>query len=415
MGGAGCQCRTWQAGRLLTCFACPVSVSVKVLTGERAVDTATKTGIWIIATGVIVAFLYLGRALFAPFAMAVFLFLVMEGFATAIDNRSRALKRGASRLVSVLVVTLGFGFFIVLMARGVAQFSGQAAEYEREINGLIGAAYGIFELSNAPTLSDILFGSTGLKILQVLGGATAELSENLILITLYVAFMFIAQSTWSLKLDYIFPKSESREQARRVGDAARIGIEKYLWTQTVISVLTTVFTYVTLILLGVENAVFLAVLVFVLNYIPTVGSIVASVIPLLFALVQPELPVWVPGDEPQSTYIYSGLVFGLVSFWQFFFGNFVQPRMMGDSLNLSVLVVLISLAVWGTLWGIVGMFLSAPLTVLMMIMFSQSPSTRWIAIALSADGLPDRLMKTHKNMQNNDEEQASEEVGNEQV
>lgn len=356
-------------------------------------DTSTKTGIWIIATGVIVAFLYLGRALFAPFAMAVFLFLVMEGFATAIDNRSRLIKRGVSRLLSVLVVTLGFGFFIVLMARGISQFSGQAAQYEREINGLISAAYGLFHLTNAPTLSDLLFGSAGRVILQVLGNVTGELSENLILILLYIAFMFFAQSTWSLKLDYIFPETDNRERARKVGDAARLSIEKYLWTQTVISVLTTLFTYVTLIVLGVENAVFLSVLVFVLNYIPTVGSIVASVIPLLFALVQPDLPAWAPGSEPQSTYIYAGIVFGTVSFWQFFFGNFVQPRMMGDSLNLSALVVLISLAVWGAIWGIIGMFLSAPLTVLMMILFAQSQSTRWIAIALSADGLPDRLVQ----------------------
>jgi len=363
-------------------------------------DTSAKTGIWIIASGVIIAFLYLGRALFAPFAMAVFLFLVMEGFATAIDNRSRLLKRGASRLVSVLAVTAGFGFFIVIMTRGIAQFSGQAALYEREINQLISAVYSIVHLTDAPTLSDFLFSEDGLSdqsraVLQRITGTIGELSESLILIMLYVAFMYIAQSTWSLKLDYIFPDRDKRERARKVGDAARVGIEKYLWTQTVISILTTVFTYITLILLGVENAVFLAVLIFVLNYIPTVGSIVASVIPLLFALVQPELPAWVPGSEPESTYIYSGIVFGTVAFWQFFFGNFVQPRMMGDSLNLSALVVLISLAVWGAIWGIVGMFLSAPLTVLMMIMFSQSKSTRWLAIALSADGLPDRLVDHH--------------------
>lgn len=355
-------------------------------------DMSAKTGIWIIATGVIVAFLYLGRALFAPFAMAVFLFLVMEGFATAIDNRSRLMKRGASRAMSILLVTMGFGFFMAIMARGIAQFSGQSAQYEREINELINAVYGVFHLTNAPSLSDLLFGSAGLVILQALGSVTRDLSENLILIILYVAFLFMAQSTWALKLDYIFPGRERREQARSIGDAARVGIEKYLWTQTVISVLTTAFTYLTMIILGVENAVFLSVLIFVLNYIPTVGSIVASVIPLLFALVQPDLPGWVPGTEPQSTYIYASIVFGTVSFWQFFFGNFVQPRMMGDSLNLSALVVLISLAVWGAIWGIVGMFLSAPLTVLMMILFSQSKSTRWIAIALSADGLPDRLV-----------------------
>lgn len=353
-------------------------------------DTATKSGIWIIATGVIVAFLYLGRALFAPFAMAVFLFLVMEGFATAIDNRSELLKRGASRIISILLVSIGFGLFIALMARGVAQFGGQAALYESKINILIGDLYGLLHLTDAPTLSDLLFGTPGRRLLATLGSTTGELSENLILILLYVAFMFVAQSSWSLKLDYIFPERARREQARKVGDAAIRGIESYLWTQTVISVLTTVFTYITLIALGVENALFLAALIFVLNYIPTIGSIVAAFIPLLFALVQPELPTWLPADPPQDTYIYAAIVFGMVAFWQFFFGNFVQPRMMGDSLNLSALVVLIALAVWGAIWGIPGMFLSAPLTVLMMILFAQSPSTRWLAIALSADGRPDK-------------------------
>lgn len=351
-------------------------------------DASAKTGIWIIAAGVIVAFLYLGRALFAPLAMAVFLFLVMEGFARAIDNRSKLLKRGASRVISILVVTVGFGFFIALMARGVAQFGGQAGLYEIKINMLISDFYGLFQLTDAPTLSDLLFGTPGRLLLATLGSTTGGLSEDLILILLYVAFMFSAQSAWALKLDRIFPDRERREQARRVGDAARAGIETYLWTQTVISVLTTAFTYVTLIILGVENALFLAALIFVLNYIPTIGSIVAALIPLLFALVQPELPGWVPGAGPEGTYIYAGIVFGTVAFWQFFFGNFVQPRMMGDSLNLSALVVLISLAVWGAIWGIPGMFLSAPLTVLMMVLFAQSKGTRWIAIALSADGLP---------------------------
>lgn len=367
-------------------------------------DRASKTGIWIIATGVIVAFLYLGRALFAPFAMAVFLFLVMEGFATAIDNRSELLKRGASRIISILVVTIGFGLFIALMARGVAQFGGQAGEYETKINLLITDLYSLFQLTGAPTLSDLLFGTPGRKLLATLGSATGELSGDLVVIFLYVAFMFVAQSTWSLKLDYIFADRERREQAREVGAAARKGIETYLWTQTVISVLTTIFTYVTLILLGVENALFLAALIFVLNYIPTVGSIAASVVPLLFALVQPGLPDWVPGGPPQDTYIYAGIVFGTVAFWQFFFGNFIQPRMMGDSLNLSALVVLISLAVWGAIWGIPGMFLSAPLTVLMMILFAQSDATRWIAIALSADGVPGgHANKAMETSEHNDE------------
>ena len=115
---------------------------------------------------------------------------------------------------------------------------------------------------------------------------------------------------------------------------------------------------------------------------------VAALVPPLFAIVQPELPAWIPGAPPQDNYIYAAIVFVAVSFWQFSIGNFIQPRMMGESLNLSALVVLLSLAIWGAIWGIPGMFLSAPLTVLMMIFFAQSSSTRWIAILLSADGNP---------------------------
>ncbi|MEM7006417.1 MAG: AI-2E family transporter [Pseudomonadota bacterium] len=351
-------------------------------------DRSTKVGIWIIATGVIVGFLYLGRALLAPFAMAVFLFLVMEGFAGAIDRRSKLVKRGAARLASILVVTVGFGLYIALLARGVAQFGVQSALYENRINDLISDIYSAVHLTNAPTLSDLLFGEPGRRLLATLGATTGELSENLILIFLYVAFLFIAQSNWSMKLDLIFHDGDRREQVRGVGDAALRGIETYLWTQTVISLLTTVLTYMTLVFLGAENALFLAALIFVLNYIPTIGSIVAAVVPLLFVLVQPTIPEWVPGASPENTYIYAAIVFAAVSFWQFFFGNFVQPRLMGDSLNLSALVVLIALAVWGAIWGIPGMFLSAPLTVLMMILFAQSDTTRWLAILLSADGRP---------------------------
>ncbi|MEM7661447.1 MAG: AI-2E family transporter [Pseudomonadota bacterium] len=353
-------------------------------------DRSTKVGIWIIATGVIVSFLYLGRALLAPFAMAVFLFLIMEGFAGAIDNRSKLIKRGTARLISILVVTFGFGLYMALLARGVAQFGGQAALYENRINALISDLYSAVQLTNAPTLSDLLFGEPGRRLLATLGSTTGELSEDLILIFLYVGFLFLAQSNWPVKLDLIFRDGHQREQVRQVGDAALRGIETYLWTQTVISVLTTVLTYMTLVFLGAENALFLAALIFVLNYIPTIGSIVAAVVPLLFVLVQPTIPDWVPGSAPENSYIYAAIVFAAVSFWQFFFGNFVQPRMMGDSLNLSALIVLIALAVWGAIWGIPGMFLSAPLTVLMMILFAQSDSTRWIAILLSADGKPNK-------------------------
>ena len=351
-------------------------------------DSTSKTGIWIIATGVIVAFLYLGREILAPFAMAVFLFLVMEGFASAIDKRSKLLKRWPSRIIAIITVLGGFVAFIMLMASGITRFGSQAGLYEQRINDLIRDGYGTFGMDNAPTLNTLAFGEPGQQAFGVVSNAVGNLSESVILILIYVAFLFLAQSTWSMKLDNIFTDKERREQVSEVGDAARQSIETYLWTQTVISAMITFLTWGTLTLLGVQNALFLSALIFILNYIPTIGSIIAAFVPLLFALVQPGIPAWVPGDVPQSGYLFAGVVFCAVAFWQFTIGNFVQPRMMSESLNLSALVVLLSLAVWGAIWGIPGMFLSAPLTVLMMILFAQSKATRWLAVVLSADGMP---------------------------
>lgn len=352
-------------------------------------DTATKTALWIIATAVIIAFLYLARGILAPFALAVFLFLTIEGFARVLDDLVPGDQSRLARVIAILVVISGFIGFVVLMAQGIAQFGGEnSADYERRINELISDVYSMIGMNDSPTLTQLLFNETGQRLVGLIANAIGELSGDLVLILIYIAFMFLASATWSRKLDRIFTDTEQRRQVTEVAEAARQGIETYLWTQTVISVLITVLTYFTLQLLGVENALFLSALIFVLNYIPTVGSIVAALVPPLFALVQPDVPAWVPGTAPQDTYIFTVIAFIGVSFWQFVIGNFLQPRMMGDSLNLSALVVLLSLAIWGAIWGIPGMFLSAPLTVLMMVLFSQSNSTRWVAILLSANGEP---------------------------
>ena len=153
-------------------------------------------------------------------------------------------------------------------------------------------------------------------------------------------------------------------------------MERYLWVQTVVSLMITALTYATLVALGLENALFWAFLIFFLNYIPTIGSVVAVVLTTLVALVQFSSLAQVAG------------VFVGVGGWQFLIGNFVQPRMTSDSLNLSAVVMLLALSVWSAIWGLAGAFLAAPLTVMLMIVLAQFPGTRWIAILLSADGKP---------------------------
>ena len=121
---------------------------------------------------------------------------------------------------------------------------------------------------------------------------------------------------------------------------------------------------------------FWGVLAFFLNFIPTIGPIAAVALPTLFAVVQYQTlgPIAAVG--------------GGLLFMQLIVANVVQPRMMSDSLNLSAVVVLLSLAVWGFLWGLTGALLSAPLTVMVMVILAQFSNTRWVAILLSADGEP---------------------------
>ncbi len=343
-------------------------------------------GIWVIASGVITYGLYVGADIFAPFALAVFLWLVIEGFARLMQERIPKLPRWLAQTSAVLIV-LGIALTVTLIfIDGLNDFAKNAGAYEARINEILTEIYARFNIFTVapPDLSRMLFNEENTKFVQPILDSVQGLASSFVLIMIYIAFLFLAEKNWPTKLDNIFPDTKTRSQAREVGHQVRKSMEEYLWVQTVISGIITVITYVTLLILGLDNALFWAFIVFFLNYIPTIGSIVAAFLPGLFALAQPEWPAYMPTDATLNALI----VLASVSIWQFAIGNFVQPRMMGESLNLSALVVLVSLAIWGALWGIPGMFLSAPLTVLMMILFAQIPGAHWLAILLSADGHP---------------------------
>jgi len=347
-------------------------------------------GVWVIATGVITLGLYHGRDIFAPFALAIFLWLVIEGFARLLQKKVTFLPRWIAQGVAILGTLGGVIGVVVIFADGLNEFAQNSKDYEARINEIISGAYTRFDINESviepPTLSHLLFSRENVRFVEPFLGATQELASSFVLVLIYIAFLFMAEAAWPKKLDSVFPDQEGRDTARRVGHRVRESMEQYLWVQTAISAIITALTYITLLVLGLDNALFWAFLVFFLNYIPTVGSIIAAFLPGFFALAQPDWPSYMPTDPTLSAII----VFLAVSAWQFTIGNFVQPRLMGETLNISSLVVLLSLAVWGAVWGIPGMFLSAPLTVMIMIILAQTPGTRWIAVLLSADGNPDQ-------------------------
>jgi len=399
-------------------------------------DTWLTAGVWVIATVAVGMVLNLGARIVAPFAMAIFVWLVMEGFARAIRRPFPTIPGWLSYVFAVSVVVLSIVIFIGVIRGAVEEFMDRSGEYERHINDIIKQVYTQLNLLAPPDLPDPavpaaseaasnrfapitpgdaalppsdpaptapaalpqdavaaqpptvaqLLSSNATSLAQLAGNTVSGLVGDMVLVFIYVAFLIVSAGAFSNQLDQIFARPHDRLRARRIGQHMRRTMEQYLWVQTALSIISTSLTYVTLLIIGLDNALFWAFVIFVLNYIPTVGSIIATVLPSLFAIVQPlnSWPDWMPDDS----LLCGVIVFAGVSVWQFLIGNFVAPRMQANSLNVSPIVVLLGLAVWGALWGPAGMFLSAPLTVMVMIVLAQVPGARWVAVLLSADGKP---------------------------
>ncbi len=345
-------------------------------TGERTLNAS----LLFIAFVLGIAGLYVIRDLVTPFALAVFIWLIIDAFARWLERLSPKFPYWLALTVAVLTVVaafVGIGFIIADTASDVAK---QAPLYQGRLNEIfawIGNITGQENISFA-TLNERFELSEKLQTgLTGFASSIQGVLSNLMLIAIYVAFLFAAQSTFPKKMDDLFPDLNRRAQAAKVGERIRHSIEKYLGVQTIISLMQTVVSYIIMASIGLENALFWALVIFILNYIPIIGGLAAIVLPLMFGLVQFEAAT--------PLIILAAGLFGA----QFIIGNTIQPKMMGDSMNLSALVVVLSLTLWGALWGGVGAFLSAPLTVIIMIILAQFPTTRWMAVLLSADGQPD--------------------------
>ena len=140
------------------------------------------------------------------------------------------------------------------------------------------------------------------------------------------------------------------------------------------SSLTGLASYLYLLAVGVDFAGLWGLLIFLLNFIPTVGSIAATLFPALIALAQ---------SDGYGLFVLVLLGIGML---QLCIGNILEPRFMGSSFNLSPVVILLNLALWNAIWGIPGMFLCVPFLIIVAIVLSHFPQTRSVAIMLSSDG-----------------------------
>ncbi len=229
-------------------------------------------------------------------------------------------------------------------------------------------------IEQLPT-SDSLFQNINIgSILSLVGGSIGNIFTSIILVIIYTGFLFSEQNVAQSKLGALHQDEESARETRVIFAQITTQVQRYVWMKTIVSLLTAGLSYVVLKLVGVDFAAVWALLIFLLNFIPNIGSFLGVTFPALLALVQ---------FDTLTPFFIITVGLGTV---QFIVGNVVEPAYMGKSLNLSSFMIILSLTFWGMLWGIPGMFLSVLIMVVISIICSKFESLQWIAVVLSTDG-----------------------------
>lgn len=223
------------------------------------------------------------------------------------------------------------------------------------------------------TILNTFFDQLSLYFSTLIAGLANFLSQAVIVV-IYVVFLLLEQGTFSRKLVAMFPTKQQQDDITHMLNSIGQNINSYISIKTYISVLLGLATYVVMWLTGLEHAIVWAILSVFLNFLPYIGPVIAIILPFIIAILQSTNWGWILG------------VTGSLTLIQFIFGYVVEPKMMGTRLNVSPLVVLVSLSVFGALWGLAGMFLSVPLTVLLIIVLGHFQTTRPIAVLLSESG-----------------------------
>lgn len=321
------------------------------------------------------------RGLLLPLVLGVTLWYTVAALADALERPRFGGLRMPRPLALLFAICFMAGLLWVVgrtIGRNVSAVVAAAPNYEVRLQKLIDQAGHLLGLDQAPTIGQLFDKLTIADTLTGVASAVASVVSVAGIVLIYAGFLFVEQVRFGRKLEIIFSGSEQRARLRSVLARIDRDIRVYFRIKTTLAAATSALAYFVMAWVGVDFAGFWAVMVFFFFYIPTVGSILAIVAPALLTLLQ---------FDHLTPFLIVLFVNGTI---QVVMANVVEPSIMGRSLNLSPLVVIVSLTVWGTIWGVVGMFLCVPIMVVLLIVFAHFEATRPVAVLLSADGeIPD--------------------------
>lgn len=248
-----------------------------------------------------------------------------------------------------LVLLLGVCYLLTMFLHArVSAFAAAYPQYQEKLNQLMNTVAMRWNLEWNP-FAGVDWGEKVGGFLVDVSGSLFSLVSSLVMVFIFLVFLLLGKPYFNLKVEKAFAPAHATSIISILDSTAR-EIGRYLSVQFLISLGTGVLVWLALTLLGVQFAITWGALAFLLNFIPTVGSIIASLPPVLLAVVQFHPSYW------QA--VVALLILVLI---QMSIGNVLAPKILGDQLNLSPVVVLLSLVFWGWLWGIAGAILSVPI------------------------------------------------------
>ncbi|MDQ8202775.1 AI-2E family transporter [Pelagicoccus sp. SDUM812003] len=328
-------------------------------------------------TVIIFYILHIGKELIIPFVLAVFIWYLINVLSTAITRvriKGKTLPISLRYIASTLIIIAALGALFNFITQNVSEVIAVAPTYQERLQPMIDKIIDWLPIEEPPSLREFVSQFNFSNLLSRVATSLASIAGNASIISIYVIFLFLEQRSFGPKIRGMSTGSLSSEDVFEIIDEIASDIRTYIGIKTLTSAITGVVSYGIMAAIGLDFAAFFGTMIFFLNFIPTIGSILATIFPSLLSLLVFDSPLPIIG------------IIGGVTATQVLVGNMLEPRLMGSSLNLSPLVILFSLSLWGALWGVTGMFLCVPITVVAMIVCSHFPQTQPVAILLSSDG-----------------------------
>ncbi|THB78626.1 MAG: AI-2E family transporter [Desulfobulbaceae bacterium] len=336
---------------------------------EQQLPDKRPTLVSLAAFVVVIAGMKTASSLIVPFLLALFLSIICLPLLLWL-KRFNVPEPLALLIILVLVIGSWF-FMVILVGSTLAEFTGLVPQYQDRMKLLISQAYSWLVSRGVEvdkTMLDSIFDPGRiLRLITNTMNSLVAILKNAFFILLMFSFLMIEASGFPEKIQAMRRYKEGSLSSY----TAIIGmVNKYLGIKALTSLITGGLIYFGLLMQGVDFPILWALLAFILNFVPTIGSLIASIPAILLSLVQLGF----------SSALTTAIIFLVVNT---LIGSIAEPKIMGQRVGLSTIVVFLSLIFWGWVLGPVGMLLSVPLTMAVKIGLSENENTRWISIMLA--------------------------------